>query len=127
MLYASNVPPLRHVLHVRLLWRPVKGAKADSPAATNASLHWYILGEPTSEGTSVIHYAGTAFVTVTANGPDAEVTIANGNLRFVERRGQQLVDPLKSFKISSNFDAVSDDAKVRQILTDVKSAMLKAK
>jgi hypothetical protein len=122
----SAAPSLRQVLHIRLLWRPLPGAKADSPAATNASLHWYVLGGATVEGTSLIHYAGTAFVAVVENGPGAEVTIHNGFLKTVERHGD-LIDPLKSFKIDGKFEAVGSDTRLGEIMTDVKSAMAEAK
>jgi hypothetical protein len=125
-LQATRVPPVRQVLQVRVLWRPAQGAKPDSPASTNAALHWYVLGGPTAEGTSVLHYAGTAFVAVIPNGPGAEVTISNGSLKLVERFGE-LVDPLKAFKLSGRFDAVADDARVRQVIADVKSVVGEAR
>jgi hypothetical protein len=122
----SSSASLRQVVRIRLLWRPVPGAKADSPAATNASLHWYVLGGATAEGTSMIHYAGTAFVAVATNGPGAAVTIHNGSLKFVERHGD-LVDPLKAFKIDGKFDAVEGDARLAEILADVKTAVGEAR
>ena len=125
-LTAARVPPVREVLHIRVLWRPMSGAKPDSPAATNASLHWYVLSAPTAEGTSMIHYAGTAFVAVVPNGPGAEVTVRNGRLRAVEQHGE-LVDPLKDFAISGRFDAVADDQRLTRVLADVKSAVAEAK
>jgi hypothetical protein len=122
----SLAASLRQVLRIRLLWRPVPGAKADSPAATNASLHWYVLGGATAEGTSMIHYAGTAFVAIATNGPGAEVTIHNGSLKFVESHGD-LIDPLKSFQIDGKFDAVEGDTRLAEILADLKTAMNEAK
>jgi hypothetical protein len=122
----SSSATLRQILHIRLLWRPLPGAKADSPAATNASLHWYVLGATTAEGTNLIHYAGTAFVAIAENGPGAQVTIHNGQLKFVERHGD-LIDPLKSFKIDGKFDAVSSDTRLAEIMADVKTAADEAK
>lgn len=125
-LSATEVPAIRQVLQVRVLWRPPQGAKADSPAATNAALHWYVLGGPTAQGASLIHYAGTAFVAVVPNGPGAEVTIRNGSLKVVEHHGE-LVDPLKSFKLSGRFDAVANDARVKQLMADVRATAAEAK
>lgn len=122
----ARVPALRQVLQVRVLWRPSQGSKADSPASTNAALHWYVLGGPTAGGTNIIHYAGTAFVAVVPNGPGAEVTIRNGSLKVVEHRGE-LIDPLKSFTLSGKFDALADEARVRQVLAEVKSVAAEAK
>jgi hypothetical protein len=122
----SPAASLRQVLEIRLLWRPVPGTKADSPAATNASLHWYVLGGATAEGTSMIHYAGTAFVAIATNGPGAAVTIHNGLLKFVSKHGD-LVDPLKSFAIDGKFDAVDGDERLAEIQADVKTAIDEAK
>ncbi len=115
----ATVPPVRQYLQIRVLWRPVRGARADTPAATNAALHWYVLEGPTVSGTGMIHYAGTGFVSVVKNGPGAEVIIRNGTLKLAERRGD-LVDPLHEFRVDGKFDAVSDDVRVRQMLADVK-------
>jgi hypothetical protein len=122
----ERLPPVRQVLQIRVLWRPVSGAKPDSPAATNASLHWYVISGPTTEGTSLIHYAGTAFVAVVPNGPGAEITIGNGKLKVVERSGG-LVDPLKSFMLAGRFDAIADDARLREIMNDVRTATAEAR
>jgi hypothetical protein len=122
----QNVPPLRQVLHIRLLWKPLPGARPDSPAATNASLHWYVLGGATAQGTSLIRYAGTAFVGIVENGHGADVTIRNGMLNVAERRGE-LVDPLKSFSIDGKVDAEQNDARLEEVMDDVKAALVEAK
>jgi hypothetical protein len=122
----ARLPPVRQVLQIRVLWRPVSGAKPDSPAATNASLHWYVLSGPTTAGTSMVHYAGTAFVAVVPNGPGAEITIGNGLLKVVEHDGE-LTDPLNSFKLSGRFDAVADDARLQQIINDTRTAAAEAR
>ena len=104
----------------------MSGAKPDSPAATNAALHWYVLSFPTADGTSYLHYAGTAFVKVSPTSTGGDVLIRNGSLKIVDRHGN-LVDPLKSFQLNGDFTAVADDTKLHQILNDVKSAMADAK
>ncbi len=125
-LVSTAVPPIRQVLEIRLLWRPMAGATANSPAATNAALHWYVLGRPTVEGTSMIHYSGTAFVSITPGGAGASVILDNGLLKLAESRGE-LVDRLGMFKIKGRFDAVESAAQVRQILDDVKAAVADAR
>src|SRR5205085_820671 len=97
-------------------------AKPDAPAASNASLHWYVLGSTTAVGTSIIHYAGTGFVAVVPNGSGAEVTIQNAVLKVIDHQGE-LVDPLQSFKIEGKFDALADQASLRQVQADVKSTL----
>ena len=118
--------PLHHVVVIRLLWQPMSGAKPDSPATTNAALHWYVLSFPTADGTSYLHYAGTAFVKVSPTSTGGDVLIRNGSLKIVDRHGN-LIDPLKSFQLNGDFTALADDTKLHQILSDVKSSMADAK
>jgi hypothetical protein len=118
----QRVPPLKQILHIRLLWQPLPGTRPDSPAATNASLHWYVLGGATAQGTSLIHYTGTAFVAIALNGHGADVTIHNGLLNSTERRGE-LVDPLKSFRIDGKFEATENESRLNEIMEDVTAAL----
>jgi hypothetical protein len=122
---AATSPPIRQILQIHLLWRPMSGAKPNSPASTNASLHWYVLGNPSPNQTDFIHYQGTAFVAVSRDGNTARVTIHNGSLKNVAHRGE-LHDPLGSFQLKGKFEAVIDDAAVRQAQADVRAAMERA-
>jgi hypothetical protein len=119
-------PSLHQVVVIRLLWQPMSGAKPDSPAATNAAVHWYVLSFPTADGTSYLHYAGTAFVRVSPTSTGGDVIIRNGSLKIVDRHGN-LIDPLKSFQLNGDFSATADDTQLHQILNDVKSSMAGAK
>lgn len=115
-------PPIRQVLQIHLLWQPMAGAKPNSPAATNASLHWYVMGSPENHEVDFIHYQGTAFVAVARHGDEARVTIRNGSLKNAGHRGE-LNDPLKSFRMEGTFDAVIDAAAVRRAQADVQALM----
>jgi len=126
ILQPTTTLPKHQVVVIRLLWRPMDGTKPDSPAAINAALHWYVLSYPTADGTSFLHYAGTAFVQVASDGSGGKVTIKNGLLKLVDRHGD-LVDPLKSFQVDGEFDAVTDDAALHQALDDVKSTLADAR
>jgi len=118
----QHAAPIRQILHIQMLWRPKQGTQPDSAAATNASLHWYVIGDTTAGGPSFIHYAGTAFVAVIPNGPGVEATVKRGLLKKVDERGQ-LKDPLEEFTLETKFDAVTDDAAARRIIADMKSAI----
>src|SRR5688572_17868181 len=63
-LLASDEQPLRHVVHIRVFWRPLHGARADNPAATNAAINWYVLGESSRLRNDMVHYDGAGFVSI---------------------------------------------------------------
>jgi hypothetical protein len=126
ILQPSPTLPLHQVVIIRLLWQPMTGAKPDSPAATNAALHWYVLSCTTAEGTSFLHYVGTAFVKIMPDKIGGQVIIKKGSLKIADRHGD-LVDILKSFQLDGEFDAVVNDAELHKILDDVKSAVADAR
>ena len=108
---------LQHVLRIRMLWHPVNGAKPNSPASTNAALHFFVT-DPSSTEPCYIHYAGTGFVTVEHDGPTAEVRIRNATLARLESRGP-IGDPLQKFNLSGDFKATLDGHKVDAVLADL--------
>jgi hypothetical protein len=126
VLQPSNTLPLHQVVVIRLLWQPVTGAKPDSPAATNAAVHWYVLSCATADGTSFLHYVGTAFVKIVPSKSSAQVIIRIGSLKIADRHGN-LVDPLKSFKLDGEFEAANNDAELHKVLDDVKASIADAR
>ena len=112
---------LRQVVEIQLLYRPMSGARGDSPAAINAALHWFVYTADTAAHVSLIQYSGTAFASISTSGKNADVIVRNGQASEVERHGE-LVDPLRVFSLQGRFSAVVDDAKVAQILSDLRQA-----
>ena len=126
VLQPSPKLPLHQVVVIRLLWQPVTGAKPDSPAAINAAVHWYVLSCATADGTSFLHYVGTAFVKIVPNKSGAQVLVRIGSLKIADRHGN-LVDPLKSFKLDGDFKATTNDVELHKILDDVKASVADAR
>lgn len=112
---------LRQVVHIQLLYRPMPGARGDSPAATNAALHWYVYTADPAARPSLIEYSGTAFASISINGTKADVIVRRGQASESARHGE-LTDPLHTFSFQGRFNAVVDDARVQEILNDVKQA-----
>lgn len=103
---------LRRVLRIRTLWQPVTGAKPDSPAATNAALHYFVIADaPASGPPSYIHYAGTGFVTVDDHGDPLDVHVAGATLSRLDRRGA-MSDPLERFTLRGDFSAAKNSERV---------------
>jgi len=116
--------PTQQVMHLRVLWNPKRDQKADHNSASNATVHWYVMGNtPASEG-DVLEYAGTAFVSIDDSTP-AELTIRNASVHPVACRGD-LCDPVGPSIISGTIHAHSNRQRVRQVLSSVRTAVATA-
>ena len=87
---------VRQVVHVRVLWKPMKGTKLDHPAATNAAIDWYVFG-PGGAGSGgapgMVAYTGAGFVSVQQANGLVTLTVRNATLRPTAREGD-MVDPI---------------------------------
>ena len=121
----STAPPLWQVLYIELHWRSSSPAKADSLVASNAVLHWYVYGKPTSTKMGVLHYVGTGSVQISADTTGADVTVSRGDLKLLDHHGQ-LHDPFHAFQINTAFRARNDPAHLKQTLADIDKAIAEA-
>lgn len=115
--------PVRQVLHIRVLWQPSREMKADHTSATNATLHWYVIGS-TNPG-DVLEYDGTAFVSLDLNSEGADLTVSNARLKPVACRGD-LCDPVGPSTLSGTIRATNSAPRVRQALSIVRTAIAAA-
>jgi hypothetical protein len=114
--------PLRQVVHIRVMWRPMIGTETDSPSATNASIDWYVLGGGTERWTDLLHYGGAGFVTVDHHGDTRRVTIRNATLKPRASQGG-LADPLGTAKLTGSLVARRDPRRVRELLLETRDAI----
>lgn len=105
--------PLRQVVYIKVLWRPMPGTQ--TTAANNAAVTWYVISDAPQDQHDLLEYRGTAFVTVRSKDHSARVHISNGTVALHNRRGN-LRDPIAHGHLSGEFTAVSDDARLEQIL-----------
>jgi hypothetical protein len=111
---------VRQVMHVRVVYRPMRGTRLDHPSATNASIRWYVLG---SRPGDVVEYTGAGFVTVkpAAVGDGVEVNVRNASLRPVAAGGN-LTDPLGPTTVEGTFQARDNPERVGELLAQVAAA-----
>jgi len=110
----------RQIVHVHVVWTPMRNMRGDHPAATNAVVHWYVLGAGGAhESANLLHYTGSGYVKVILSRTDARVTLANISLRLRERRGD-LTDPLGPATLSGEFSAKVSDTNVKALLAEVR-------
>jgi hypothetical protein len=116
------VPPLRQIMTIRVLWRPMKGAKFDHPLATNATVHWYVF-DRTAQSSGFLHYTGNAFADVYTERDRASIEIRNATLKLSEKSGD-MADPVGPVHMTGSFDCLSDERRVKNLLAEVKDRTL---
>lgn len=116
--------PTQQVMHLRMLWNPQRDQKADHNSASNATVHWYVMGNTAASESDVLEYAGTAFVSIDDSTP-AELSIRNCIIHPVACRGE-LCDPVGPSVISGIIHARQDRQRVRQVLSGVRATVAAA-
>lgn len=119
-LLPEAIPPLKHIVHIRVLWRPMRGSKPDHPAATNSAFHWYVLGSSSDADTQVLHYAGTGFVKIYPTSVAADLVIERAELKLKDRLGD-MTDPVGVARIAGSASAIANNRMVQQYLDEVHS------
>jgi hypothetical protein len=116
--------PTRQVMHLRILWNPKRDQKADHQSASNATVHWYVMGNTPASEADVLEYAGTAFVSIDDSSP-AELQIRNATVHPVACRGD-LCDPVGPSILYGTIHAQQDGRRVREVLTQVRTVVATA-
>jgi hypothetical protein len=98
--------PLNQIVHIKVLWKPLRGVKPDAPSATNSVIDWYL-----QSGGDRLHYRGAGFVSVSEGRSDATFVIRNAQVELSEGSGR-LHDPLGASSLSGSFDAVPNPGQV---------------
>jgi hypothetical protein len=115
----TTAPPLRHVLHIRVLWRPQRGMKADAPTLTNAVVTWDIRRSDIESSQDRLQYQGAGFVMVYPDDNGVSFSIRNLTISLRDRQGN-LPDPIGRATIEGNFYAVRNAQAVRSTLDSVR-------
>ena len=109
----------RQIVHIRIFWTPLSGMRADHPANTNASLHWYILGDA-SDHPGMIEYSGSGVVFIDTHSHAATLDIAKAWMKVVAQQGEML-DPLGPSTLSGSMYALDDPEQAADLLSEIKA------
>jgi hypothetical protein len=105
--------PLRQVVHINVLWRPLSGTR-DS-AVSNATIDWYVLSNTTTGNDDLLLYQGSGYVTLKPGDDVTKVDIHTGDLRPALVKGT-LSDPIGTAMLSGKFLAINDTQKTRDLV-----------
>jgi hypothetical protein len=120
ILAPSKNVPVRHIVHVRVFWRPLRGLRSEDTATSNAAVDWYVITPGAREGEDLLRYRGSGLVAVYPGHTAASITLRNVRLRPETVRGQ-MTDPLGRAAVSGALRATWDDQFVRNMLSEVRS------
>jgi hypothetical protein len=118
ILYPTNIGSVKQIVHIRLLWKPLPGARNDQPSATNATINWYVRSNMPGEENDKLDYGGAGFVAVYPDKRGAHIVIRNANLALRDQQGQ-LQDVFQKPSISGSFDVVRNDGVVKDVLSQL--------
>ena len=134
VLLTNDDGDVRHVMHVKVLWRPQRGTKQSHPSYTNAAVHWYVFNHGGGGGArtasaspaaanDVLEYTGAGFVRLAETAAGTEVTIRNATLKPADSASEcSLNDPVGPSRLSGTFIAKKSSKRVNALLAEVKHA-----
>jgi hypothetical protein len=118
------IPPLeladvRQIMHVHILWQPLRGNKPDNPSATNAAIDWYLVRAGVDGTvTGLVHYEGAGLVTTSLADEDAGIIIRSAALSPKRVEGD-ITDPVGPLRMTARFDAVHFPSAVDDVLAQL--------
>jgi hypothetical protein len=110
--------PVRQIMHLRVLWNPKRDQKAEHASGSNATVHWYVMGNTPQSSCDILEYSGTAFVLVNDSEDGTDLTIRNATIKLVACRGD-LQDPVGSCTLAGTIHATENRGRVREVLNCV--------
>jgi hypothetical protein len=106
--------PLRQVVHVRVLWRPLSGTR-DS-VVSNATIDWYVLSNTADGGDDLLLYQGSGYVMLSPDDKTTTVDIKSAEMRPALIRGA-LTDPIGDATITGKFEAVNNNEQTAALVS----------
>ncbi len=124
---AGTLP--RQLVHIRVFWTALN-SKADHPASTNASIHWFVYGDRTPQAQdpahpastsveNVLEYTGSGLVMIEQSGDSATIEIRNSWLKATARSGS-MADPIGPSNMTGIIHAQLDPQRVQSILAQLR-------
>lgn len=114
---AASVP-VRHLVHLRVLWRPLDSAGAQMSATGNSSIDWYVFTPGVHEGHDLLRYRGSGLATIRPVAGGAVIRLDNAEIHPLLHRGQ-MVDPMGSSAVAGHVRANQNDHAVSNWLAEI--------
>ncbi len=117
---------LNQLMHLRLLWRPMRGTKTDQPSTTNAVIDWYVWENKTDAPPAVLKYSGAGLVMADRlSGGRLRIDVRNATMTLRSKRGD-MVDPIGQSTLTGKFITTFDTAAVDEAMASIPAAIPRA-
>jgi hypothetical protein len=113
--------PVRQIMHLRVLWQPDRDLKVTDAAASNASIHWYVINGQAG----AMEYTGTAFVTTSTFSGLTRVVVENAQVHPL-CNCPGLTDPVGPSKVDGAVFAQVNPEAVAALLAQVRTSVAAA-
>ena len=108
----NNQAPLRQVVQIKILWRPMSGVRES--VAANAAIDWYVLNNTADGGSDLLHYQGSGYVTLKGDDDTTKVKIHSAQMRPTAVHGT-LSDPIGPATLTGTFVALNNDQRAADL------------
>jgi hypothetical protein len=132
----SACPPVRQVMHVRVLWQAGHVVKAhNEQISQNAAFHWYITpaavgdstASPVQPHNAVVEYHGTGLVKLDQSGDQVVMTIVQAKMTPSHVSGDMMIDRLGPTKLTGTIKARVDRNDTAIALADLRATLADAR
>jgi hypothetical protein len=115
VLEPSQIDPLKQIVHIHVLWRPLPGTRADQPTSTNAIIDWYVLSNMPDSSDDRLVYRGAGFITIYPTKRGAHIVIRSASMSISQKTGD-LVDPFGPASLAGAFDVIRNDGMAHDVI-----------
>lgn len=125
-----DCPPVKHVMHVRVLWKQGHAIKSQNVlASTNAVIQWYVMpaGSDSGRESGLIEYRGAGLVQVDRDGDDVTIKIDRATLNAASVSGARMADRLGTVNLSGTFHARQNRQETAVALGEVRGMLAAAR
>ena len=121
VLEPAQIQPLKQIVHIHVLWRPLPGTRADQPISTNSVIDWYVMSNMPDSKDDRLVYRGAGFITIypTKHG-GAQIVIRNATMTLAQTSGD-LVDPFGPAFVVGAFNAIRNDGLAHDLIASATS------
>ena len=128
----ADCPPVKHVMHVRVLWKQGHTIKSQNrDASQNAAFHWYVTPvghtDEARAGNGLIEYHGTGLVRIDRSGDQVLVTIENARLTPTTVAGGMMMDGLGATTLTGTIVARQSRQETAVALGEVRAVLAAAR
>jgi hypothetical protein len=105
--------PLRQVVCIKVLWRPVQFGRSSDPITANATIDWYVMTSTVEGGSDLLHYEGAGYALVNPGDDVTTLDLRTADIKPRTVRG--MTDPIGPAVVTGKFTAINNPLRVSEL------------